>query len=463
MTARLHARAGSVRAILGVAAALMAALAQPARADAVTQWNSNAAAVAAAACFAPAPDGNPLVESRLYAMTHLAIFDALNAIRRHREPYAYFGTAARDALPDAAVAAAAHDVLATQIPLAGVPAACVSAGLARLEEDYAQALSRLPAGAARDSGVAFGRAAAAYMLARRAGDGAQAPMVDPNFPQGTAPGQWRFTPGSPPLAFAPHWGQVKPFALRDAAQFRPGPPLPVVCDKPKSLDGCERYARDLEEIRRLGSDGVSAPSARTADQTQIALFWLESSPTAWNRIARTLSASRHADLWTNARLFALLNAAQADGYIASWSTKYHYLFWRPVTAIREADRDGNPGTTGDVNWMSLAPTPPVPDYESAHAVQGAAAAAVISRVLGPGSFAFAQCSQSLPAQRCGDAQPVLRHFKSLDEAARENGESRILAGYHFRDAVEKGLEEGRLIGEWTVHHLLRPRDESPAE
>ncbi len=449
--------------LVPVIAALLGAASSSSHADAVTRWNANAGDVAAAACFTPAPDGNPLVESRLYAMTQLAVYDAVNAIRPRSEPYAYRGAVQRHASPEAAIAAAAHDVLATQIPLSGVPAACVSAGLARLEDDYAQSIAAIPGGPAKDAGIAVGRAAAAAVVARRTGDGSEAPMVDPAFPQGTVPGQWRFTPGSPPVAFGPSWGKVRPFALREAAQFRPRPPLAVACDSPRVQQECERYAKDVEEIRRLGSDGVSAPSARTPEQTEIALFWLESSPMAWNRIARTLSENRRADLWTNARLFALLNAAQADGYIASWATKFHYLFWRPVTAIREADRDGNPGTTGDPNWMSLAATPPVPDYESAHAVQGAAAAEVIARVLGPGSFAFAQCSFSLPANRCDGASPTLRHFQSLVDAARENGESRILAGYHFRDAVEKGLEEGRQIGAWTVRHLLRAHEDRAAE
>src|SRR4051812_29122995 len=201
-----------------ISSTLLGAASSLCHADAVTQWNANAGAAAAAACFAPAPDGNPLVESRLYAMTQLAVYDALNAIKRRSEPYAYGGAVVRGASPEAAIASAAHDVLAAQLPLAGVPTACVSAGLVRLEDDYARSITSIAAGPAKDSGIAVGRAAAAAVLARRAGDGSEAPLVDPNFPQGTAPGEWRFTPGSPPVAFAPHWGKVKPFALRDAAQ-----------------------------------------------------------------------------------------------------------------------------------------------------------------------------------------------------------------------------------------------------
>jgi len=427
-----------------------------AHADAVTDWNANAGAAAAASCLAPAPDGDPLHESRLYAMVHLAVHDAVNAIDPHARPYAYAGPAPHGASAQAAVAAAAHDVLVDQIPRSGVSAQCANAGVARADADFTRALEQIPQGRAKEQGVAVGRAAAAAIIAKRANDGSDTPLVDAAYPQGTKPGQWRFTPGSPPVAFAVGWGNVKTFALKDAAQFRPGPPLKIGCDGPSDRQ-CRPYAKDLEEIRHLGSDGVSAPSARTPEQTGVALFWLESSPYAWNRIARTLSAANRLDLYENARLFALLNAAQADGYIASWSTKFHYGFWRPVTAIREAANDNNPGTTMDPNWMSLAPTPPVPDYESAHALEGAIAAQVIRKVLGPyGRTAFSQCSNSLPARRCDDPNPVRRSYGSVEQAAIENGESRILVGYHFRDAVEKGLTEGRRIANWTVQSVLEP-------
>jgi hypothetical protein len=351
-------------------------------------------------------------------------------------------------------------VLISQIPLAGVPPECVTAGKAQVEADYGKSLATIADGPAKTYGIEVGRAAAAAIVARRDGDGSTAPLVDPNFPQGTAPGEWRYTPGSPPIAFATQWGKVRPFVLRDAAQFRPGPPPSVSCESrhADNADSCRKYAADLEEIRRLGGDGIGSPTARTPEQTEIALFWLESSPSAWNRIARTVSASQGLDLWDNARLFGLLNVAQADGYVASWSTKYHYLFWRPVTAVREAANDGNPGTTGDPAWMSLRPTPPVPDYESAHAVQGAAAAQVMKQVFGRDNIAFTACSSTLAAgSRCSDGNPVLRSFHGFEEAAAENGDSRIFVGYHFRDSVKKGLAVGRQIGQWAVERSFQVR------
>jgi hypothetical protein len=429
-----------------------------ASADAVTDWNANAGAAALAACIAPSDD--PLHESRLYAMLHLAVHDALNAIKRRSRPYAYDASAAPATSADAAVAAAARDVLVSQLARIGAPfpPQCSSAGMARVETDYVAALAAIADGPAKTRGIALGQAAAAAVIAKRAGDGSDTPLVDPNFAQGTAPGQWRFTAGSPPIAFAAGWAQVAPFVLRSAAQFRPGPPLAVACEgtAPNNANGCRKYAADLEEVRRLGSDAVSAPSARSAEQTEIALFWVESSPLAWNRIARSVSAARRLDPWQNARLFGLLNMALADGYVASFATKYHYRFWRPVTAIREAADDGNPGTQADPAWMSLRPTPPIPDYESAHSVEGAAAARVMARVFGRDHIAFSACSLTLPAgSNCKDANPVRRNFRGFRQAADENGISRIYVGFHFRDAVEKGLKHGAQIGDWAVDHALQ--------
>jgi hypothetical protein len=425
------------------------AFAFPVYADPVISWSEAATAAAHAACLAD----NPLQESRLYAMVHLAIHDAVNAIDRRSRPYAYSTRAPAGASPDAAVAAAAKGVLASQIGSIGLPAECVAAGTRQVDAAYTAALAAMPATPARAEGIRVGEGAAAAIIARRAEDGSNAPMVDQNFPQGTLPGQWRFTPGSPPIAFGAQWGKVRPFALQNAAQFQPGPPIPIECGPGKAA-GCGRYASDLEEIRRLGGDGKSMPSTRTPDQTQVALFWEESSPSSWNRIARDLATRSGLSTYQAARLFALMNTAMADGYIASWSTKFKYTFWRPVTAVREADADGNPATHGDKAWMSLRPTPPVPDYESAHALEGAAAAAVIRHVLGKDGVAITACSNSLPEGKCTDSQPVRRSFRSLTEAARENGVSRIYIGFHFRDAVDKGLKRGDQIGTWVAENTL---------
>jgi hypothetical protein len=247
--------------------------------------------------------------------------------------------------------------------------------------------------------------------------------------------------------FAPGWGSVTPFVLRDSSQFRPGPPDAVTSRK---------YTADFAEIKRLGGDGITTPSARSAEQTEIALFWVESSPLQWNRIARTVSTDERLDLWEQARLFGLLNMALADGYVGSFDTKYHYNYWRPVTAIQTADTDGNPNTSADRTWTPLVTTPPIPDYDSAHSVQGGAAAAVLKRLFGTDRIRFRTCSLTLPAgSTCNDLTPVLRRYHSFSQAAAENGLSRILVGFHFRTAVDEGTAHGSKIGKRAVDRFLR--------
>ncbi len=415
----------------------------PARSDAVAVWNANAGRAAVAACISPAP--NPLHESRLYAMTHVAIHDALNAIDRRSEPYAFAGRARRGASLDAAVAAAARGVMVPVLSQQTPPFdGCIGAAVDRVEGDYAAALASIPAGRAKTRGLAVGRRAAAAIVGLRVGDGADTPLIVSDFTEGTRPGEYRFTPGTP-FVFAPGWADVTTFVLRDASQFRAPPPYDVTRRK---------YAADFNEIKALGS---ATSSTRTADQTQIARFWLESSPLQWNRIARTVATRRGLDPWKQARLFGLLNMALADGYIGSFESKYLYLYWRPVTAIHNAATDGNPDTAPDPAWTPLDPTPPIPDHDSAHSVEGGAAAMVMKRVFGTDHVAFSACSSTLPAgSNCVEGSPVFRRYASFSQAAKENGLSRILVGFHFRKAVEDGIEHGRKIGERAVDRFMRP-------
>jgi hypothetical protein len=304
---------------------------------AVLDWNEAAYRAAAAACLAPAPDGNPLLESRIYTMAQLAVSDALNAIDRRADSYGPAFSARRKASPRAAVAAAAHDTMVSAISeiQAPVPQSCRDAGVASVEQFYAAQLTDIPDGRGKRRGLAAGHRAADQIIAMRRGDGADTLLVDSHFPQGNTPGAWRFTPGLP-FAFAPGWGGVRPFGLHDAEQFAVPGPLRLTS---------RRYARNLNEVKALGGDGVTTASRRTADQTEIALFWAESSPTMWNRVARQLATSHALNGWQQARLLGQLNVALADGYIATFAKKYRELFWRPVTAIQQADTDGNARTT----------------------------------------------------------------------------------------------------------------------
>jgi hypothetical protein len=385
----------------------------------------------------------------MYAMMHIAIHDALNAIDRRSEPYAFQAPAENWTSPEAAVAAAARDVLVTlinEIPFP-FPALCIDAGVASVEVDYTLALAGIPNGPAKNRGIEVGRAAAAAILALRANDGSSTPLLDFNYPQGSSPGEYRFT--GFPFAFAPGWGNVTPFVLTHSAQFPPTRPYDT---------HTRNYTLDFDEVKALGGDGVTTPSSRTADQTEIALFWIESSPLQWNRIARTVSVSANLNLWENARLFGLLNTAMADGYISSFNAKYHLNYWRPVTAIQNADTDGNPDTIADPTWTSLVPAPPIPDHDSAHSVEGGAAAQVLQDFFGTDNVAFSACSLTLPAgSRCTDATLVLRHYSSFSQAAEENGVSRILVGFHFRNAVEEGIRHGRRIGDRAFSQFFRQR------
>jgi len=219
----------------------------------------------------------------------------------------------------------------------------------------------------------------------------------------------------------------------------------------------QNYTADFNEVKSLGGDGITTPSARTADQTEIALFWWESSPLKWSRIARAVSVDTGLDLWENARLFGLLNMALADGYIAMVDSKNHYHYWRPVTAIQTGDTDGNPDTTGDPAWTPLRPTPPDQDYASGHSIEGGAAAEVLKQFFGTDQISFRDCGVTLPAgSTCSDPSPKLRSYTSFSQAAAENAYSRILIGFHFRKSVEEGTDYGRKIGEGAVTRYLQP-------
>jgi hypothetical protein len=424
-----------------------AAFAAPAGGDAVTVWNANAGVAATAACIAPLD--NPFHESRIYAMMHVAIHDALNAIDRRSQPYT-FHKHEPGASPDAAVAAAARDVLVPlirQLPLELVSPSCVAAGVASAEAAYTAALAAIPDTPAKAQGIAVGHDAAAAILALRAADGAVGPFLNFSCPQRTSPGEYQCTPGTPFVVFE-LWENVTPFVLNHSSQFRPGPPYRV---------NSKKYTADFNEVKSLGGDGIGTPSARTADQTEIALYWWESSPLKWNRIARAVSVRTGLNLWENARLFGLLNLALADGYIAMVDSKNHYNYWRPVTAIQTADTDGNPDTTGNPLWTPLRPTPPDQDYVSGHAIEGGAAAEVLKEFFGTDQISFHDCSVTLPAgSTCSDPSPVLRSYTSFPQAAAENADSRIFIGFHFRKSVEEGTDYGRKIGKRAANLYLRP-------
>lgn len=417
----------------------------PAGVNAVVAWNDHAAAAARAACVAPFD--NPLHESRMYAIMHVAVYDALNAISPRSEPYAYRGRAP-GASPEAAVAAAARtSLLGALDDITGPFVPCHDAAVTVVDGFYAEELDAIPDSPAKRAGIAVGKRSAYTILAKRAGDGSDTPLVVTDFPQGDQPGEYRFVTDGPQFAFAPRWGEVTPF-VRRTDRIRVQPPYRL---------RSRAYARDLNEVKRLGGDGTTTPSERTAEETEIALFWKENSPHQWNRAARDLAVGRQLDPWESARMFGLLNLAMADGYVATFKVKYDLLFWRPVTAIRLADTDGNDRTTADPGWKPLREIPPIPDHDSGHAVEGGAAAAALRGYFGTDRLSFSLCSYTVEENTCEDDSPLTRHYTRLSQAARENAWSRVLIGYHFRHATTVGLDHGTAIGERVVDRTLRPR------
>ena len=224
--------------------------------------------------------------------------------------------------------------------------------------------------------------------------------------------------------------------LRRSNQYEP--------DGPPRLSG-PRYARDYNEVKEIGEKNSAI---RTMEQSSIARFWYENSPAMWSRIARVVAQSECLDSWETARLLALVNLAMADGFIAGFETKYHFNFWRPVTAIRAGDTDGNGRTVTDPEWSSFLNTPAIPDYTSTHSVLGGAASEVLRRFYHNDHVPFTVTS-GVPFAG------LTRSFESFSEAAAENGESRIYAGIHFRTAVEDGIEQGNHIGRFVFKHALQ--------
>ena len=423
--------------ILMLATTLMPATATAA--DDVITWNARTLTVMAT------NGQNGIVQTRSLAMVHAAIHDALNTIVPRYERYIVEGPAGGAASADAAIASAAYHVLAGLIPGYGTPAQRAAAH-AQLDAFYAASLGLIPDGPAKAAGITAGAAAATAILEARIADGAS--LANPPYIPFSGPGFWQPTPNPVPSdpagagagfapALLPGWGDVDPFTLRTGAQFRP--------DGPPSLTS-EQYASDYNEVKSIGAQ---FSSTRTTEQSNIARFWYEGSQTGWNRIARVVAAERGIDVWEQGRLFALVNLAMADGFIAGFNTRYTFHFWRPVTAIRAGDTDGDPSTEADPLWSTYLNTPAIPDYPSTHSVLGAAAAEVLARFFDDDAIAFTTTSGAPFAG-------ITRSFTGFTQAARENADSRVFAGLHFRTACNDGLWLGGRIGMFAFRHYLKP-------
>jgi len=385
-----------------------------ARADAVTDWNSYGAAAVITAARGP----GGYVD---LAYMHIAMYDAVNAIDRR---YAVFAvspsTVPAGAAQDAAAVAAAYTVLRTLFP----------AQQATLDAGYATSLAAIPNSQAKTDGITVGTEVAALFLASRAGDGRDAPIT---YTPGSGPGAWIPTSPAPPAVV--YLSRMRPFAMETASQFR--------ADGPPALTS-EQYAADFNEIKILGC--LDCP-ARTEEQRVIGLFYTDLGPAQTARAFRQVALDYPMSIADNARLFAMLYVALGDAAIGSVESKYYFGFWRPITAIRNADTDGNPDTEADPDWTPLATTPNFPDYVSTHSATWGAFSETLRQFFGTKHVDFTMTSA---------ATGTTRHFTNTDDIAKEIIDARVYVGFHFRTADVHGVVMGKKIAKYVAKNYFQP-------
>jgi membrane-associated phospholipid phosphatase len=383
----------------------------------VVEWNRTLLSLVQTPGAQPAT----IQPTRDFAIMSAAVYDAVAAIDPDGPQYLLRLKARHGASQDAAAAQAAHDVLTAMFPQ--------SAGT--LDQQLATDLTAIAPGPARTAGIQVGAQAATGLLQARAADGSA--TAPPPYQSTGAAGDYRPTPPGFAAPVFTHWRAVTPFVLRRGDQFRP--PAPAALSSPA-------YAAATNEVQSLGQD---SSTTRTAEQTTIGAFWSAPIQNYWNALAEQVALARHSDTAASARTFALLDLGLADATIALYDAKYSYRLWRPITAIRLADTDGNPLTAADPTWTPLATTPADPSYPGAHSTLSAAAAAVLAAQYGD-DVAFTVTSPTLPG--------VTRAFDSFHDAAIEAGLSRIYAGVHTRIDHTSGLTLGGQVGRYTLHHAL---------
>ncbi len=409
---------------MAAASALLAGIAQ---ADVVLDWNAlmlDAIRV---------DNTGPTLSSRNLAILHTAVYDAVNSVLRTHQPYRFLEDVEPGTSPEAAAAAAAYTVaLALYPPFQE-----------RSDELYQTFVASQPATPGLTNGLSLGLKIAQRTLESRQSDGANTQV--PYIPS-AEPGQWRRTAPffRPPLD--PHWRYVKTFCVGSTEQFVPGPP--------PAMDSAD-YAAAYNEVKALGS---KTSTVRTAEQSQIAVFWSDFSYTAmppghWHEIAATIARDRGLALAETARLFALISVAQADAAIVCWETKYRYNLWRPITAIQRGSEDGNDATEADTGWNHYLNSPPFPAYTSGHSTFSKSSATVLMRFLGTDAVNFSARSDSLPG--------VFRNFTSLAACADEVGMSRIYGGIHYAFDNVEGKRCGALVGEFVMRNFLLPNERLP--
>ncbi len=387
-------------------AALSAGL--PSHADVITDWDTKASAVASPAALG----------ERELAIVDIAMFDAVNSITPQYRAYIVRQNGFNDASAEAAAASAAASALELLHPQS---AAEFKAAL----DDYVKTLPGERAGVAK--GVHLGELIAQRVFDSRAADGATG--ADSYRPR-TRPGV--YVPTSAMVAAA--WPKLRPFVLERPDQFRPGPPVALTSPQ---------WASDYNEVKAYGAH---ASPVRTPEQTQTAKFWLATGPQIYHPIARQIINARHMKLLDSARFMAAYAAALTDAYVAVFDAKYHYEFWRPITAIRNGDIDGNPATEIDPSWQPLDATPMHPEYPCAHCIESGAAAAVIESYGGLGDLQEISLTSST-------APGMTHRWSSLAAFTDEVANARVWAGFHYRSSTQAGSAMGRDVGRYVATHF----------
>jgi hypothetical protein len=401
-----------------VAAAVIIGAAPSSFANVITDWDEKA--LAAVTPLASLGGTNPYLAQRMMAIVHAAMFDAVNSIERRYRPYLAELPAQPTTSKEAAAATAAATVLAT-----------VDAKTANeMKAALATYLASIPDGAAKSDGVKLGEAVAVKVMEARANDGCDAP--DSYRPR-TTPGVYVPTA----ITISSMWPDMKPFVMAKPSQFRPVPPV--------SLDSKE-WAADYNELKDYGGQ---SSTKRSAQQTEIARFWLVGPPVAYHPFVRQLVSTKQMDIVDSARFMTLVSVGLTDAIIAVLDAKYHYNFWRPITAIRNGDADDNPATDREATWQPIAPTPMHPEYPCAHCIQSGSVAGVVKAVLG---------SDEIPeiAMTSPTAPGVTRRWTNMTALTDEIASARIWAGFHYRFSTRVGTNMGRQVGDYVVKSVMQP-------
>jgi hypothetical protein len=415
----------SITNALGIVCLLTLALlcSIAASADVVLDWN------AIAVDTAVANGQNPFAQARYAAITQLAVFEAVNAIRGHYQPYLGTITAPRGASAKAAAVQAAYRVLSTYFP----------ASAATLDNQRAGSLASIPDGQSKFDGIATGDAAASAIIALRTNDGSSPPQF--KVPGPPIPGEWQATPSCPTVngiqvGIAFQWQFITPFGIASASDFLLPPPPALTS---------YRYAKTYNEVMTVGSTNSTE---RPPDRADVALFYAASSPTqVFNQAARQVAQQKGRSLSENARALALINIAISDSLVASFLNKYHYNYWRPETAIHAGDLDGNPKTAPDSSYIPFITTPCFPSYPSNHGSAANGAAEIMSRLYGQAGHSITLTNPAVPN--------IVLQYTSFKQITDDISDARVYGGIHFRTDQDAGARLGRAVGAAVYRYNLR--------